>query len=93
METDNTIRLLKDYDLLRQDKNIIWAKKAFVANSIIKWATDKIERSELSPKQMDSFGDMFLLFLNDKIRIYWDNDALKVEVVENDCKSRKKEAE
>ena len=83
MERDNTIKLLKDYNLLKQDKNIIWAKKAFVANSIIKWATDKIERSEFSSQQLESFGDMFLLFLNDKIKIYWDDDALKVEVVKS----------
>jgi len=79
-ETYEKIRqALYDYRLIVSDKNIIWAERAFVANSVAQWCIKKITEREFSQKQIDSFGKILFLFLRNKVDLYWENDTLHIK--------------
>ena len=86
IDSEKTIKLLRDYELLTCDNNVVWAEKAFIVNSVIRWAVGRLETNEMSIKQMENFGDILLMYLDNKVKIYWECGILKVEAIEEKTK-------
>ena len=71
-------KALYDYKLIIYDNNIVWAQRAFMANSVAQWCIRKITNKEFSQKQIDSFGKILFLYLRNKIDLEWEGDTLAV---------------
>jgi len=75
---ENINKALFDYKLIVIDKKMVWAERAFMANSVAQWCIQKIEKGEFSQKQIESFGKILFLYLRNKIDLYWKDDMLHV---------------
>jgi hypothetical protein len=73
-------KALYDYKLITYDKNIVWAERAFMANSVAQWCIRKISNKEFSQKQIDSFGKILFLYLRNKIDLEWKDDMISVRI-------------
>jgi hypothetical protein len=73
---DNLNKALFDYRLIVVEKNIIWAERAFMANSMAQWCIKKIKNKEFSQKQIESFGKILFLYLRNKLDLCWKGEML-----------------
>jgi len=75
----NLNRLLHDYSLITYEDNVIWAERAFMAHSAARWCVEKIETKDLTPLQIESFGDVLLQYLKGDVDLFWSNGVLRVQ--------------
>ena len=56
----------------RADQNVIYARKAFVANTVVQWCIYQVNMEKMSPGEMDFYLQAISSFLQGKTNIYWD---------------------
>jgi hypothetical protein len=69
-------KFLFEHDLLKYKNKCIYAERAFMANSAVQWCLKKIDDDEFSQNQIDSFGKILMLYLEDKIDLSWQKGML-----------------
>ena len=69
-------KFLLEHNLIIYDDKCIDAGRAFMANSAVQWCLKKIDKNEFSQSQIDSFGKILMLYLNDQIDLFWQNGML-----------------
>ena len=73
----NLKKVLYDYKLVKREGNVIWAERAFMANSATRWCINKIEDKSFTSVHVDSFGETLLAYLNGRVDLYWEGDTLR----------------
>ena len=69
-------KFLLEHNLIKYDDKYVCAGRAFVANSAVQWCLKKIDKNEFSQTQIDSFGKILMLYLNDQIDLFWQKGML-----------------
>jgi hypothetical protein len=59
----------------RIDKNVIYAERAFVANTVVQWCIYQVNIKKMSPGEMDFYLQAISSFLQGKTSIYWDAES------------------
>jgi hypothetical protein len=59
----------------RIDKNVIYAERAFVANTVVQWCIYQVNIKKMSPGEMDFYLQSITSFLQGKTTIYWDEES------------------
>ncbi len=59
----------------RIDKNVIYAERAFVANTVVQWCIYQVNIKKMSPGEMDFYLQAISSFLQGKTTIYWDEES------------------
>tara|TARA_R110000824_G_scaffold8737_1_gene39524 strand:- start:7845 stop:8027 length:183 start_codon:yes stop_codon:yes gene_type:complete len=50
-----------------------------MANSATRWCAEKIKNKDLTPLQIESFGDVLLQYLKGDVDLFWYKGVLKVQ--------------
>jgi hypothetical protein len=66
---------LKESGALYTSSNVIYASKAFIINSVLKWCLEKVDRGEMAATDLNFYLDSMNDFLDDKLKIYWNKDG------------------
>lgn len=53
--------------------------KAFVANSVVQWLTDKINNGDFMPESAEFYINAVNDYINGKINLRWEGDNLIIE--------------
>ena len=59
----------------RADQNIIYAEKAFVANTVIQWCIYQVNIKRMNPGEMEFYLQAISSFLQGNTNIYWDEQS------------------
>ena len=59
----------KDY---RVEDNVIYAKKAFLVNTVIQWCLYQVNTKRMNPGEMNFYLQAISSFLDGEADIYWD---------------------
>ena len=62
----------KDY---RVEDNVVYARKAFLANTVIQWCLDQVNTKRMNPGEMEFYLQAISSFLEGKTDIYWDEQS------------------
>ena len=62
----------KDY---RIEDNVIHARKAFIANTVIQWCLNQVNTKKMKPEEMEFYLQSISSFLDGNTNIYWDEDC------------------
>ena len=62
----------KDY---RVEDNVIYAKKAFLVNTVIQWCIYQVNTKKMSPGEMEFYLQAISSFLEGQTSIYWDAES------------------
>lgn len=59
----------------RTEKNVIYAERSFVANTVVQWCIYQINIKKMSPGEMDFYLQAISSFLQGNTNIYWDAEC------------------
>ena len=59
----------------RTDQNVIYAEKAFIANTVIQWCLYQLNIKKMSPGEMEFYLKAISSFLQGETNIYWDAES------------------
>tara|TARA_A100001391_G_C5060324_1_gene275869 strand:+ start:604 stop:858 length:255 start_codon:yes stop_codon:yes gene_type:complete len=59
----------------RADQNVIYAERAFIANTVVQWCIHQVNIKKMSPGEMDFYLQAITSFLQGKTTIYWDEES------------------
>ena len=59
----------------RTAQNVIYAERAFVANTVVQWCIYQVNIKKMSPGEMDFYLQAITSFLQGKTNIYWDEKS------------------
>ena len=76
MEKNKIIEWFIKEGAISQEDNLYLAHRAFVANSIVRWA--KSQSSVLKKDQIDYIMKTLRLFLQGKIELHWANGNIEI---------------
>jgi hypothetical protein len=62
----------KDY---RAEDNVVYARKAFIINTVIQWCLEQVNSKKMHPQEMDFYLQAISSFLEGKANIYWDAES------------------
>ena len=65
------------------DGNLVDANKLFVINTIINFIFKDKDYRRVNTKQLAEYGELISRFLKNEVDIYWKDDKLLVEELEN----------
>ena len=72
---NDIIKYLEEHDpSYRVENNIIFAPKAFLINTVIQWCYYQINTNRMQPNEMDFYLMSIEGFLQDNIKLHWDED-------------------
>ena len=70
------LEYVKAYDKeYRVEDNVVYAKKAFLVNTVIQWCIDQVNTKRMNPGEMDFYLQAISSFLDGNTNIYWDEDC------------------
>ncbi len=59
----------------RVDQNVIYARKAFITNTVVQWCIYQVNIKKMNPGEMDFYLQAITSFLSGNTDIYWDQDG------------------
>ena len=59
----------------RIEKNVIYARRAFLANTVIQWCIHQINSQKMHPNEMEFYLQALSSFLRGESNIYWDENC------------------
>jgi len=59
----------------RTEENVIYARKAFLVNTVIKWCLHQVNTKRMNPDEMEFYLQAISSFLEGKHSIYWDENC------------------
>lgn len=59
----------------RTEGNVIYARKAFLANTVVQWCIHQINSQQMHPNEMDFYLQAISSYLREETNIYWDKDC------------------
>lgn len=62
----------KDY---RVEDNVVYARKAFLVNTVIQWCLYQVNSKKMHPQEMEFYLQAISSFLEDNANIYWDSES------------------
>ena len=62
----------KDY---RVEDNVIYARKAFLVNTVIQWCLYQVNSKKMQPQDMEFYLRAISSFLENNADIYWDAES------------------
>ena len=62
----------KDY---RVEDNVIYARKAFLVNTVIQWCFYQVNTERMSPGEMEFYLQAISSFMQGQTNIYWDEES------------------
>ena len=71
--------LLQDQRCLAQEGNVLYCKKLFIVNSVMKWLYNEISEKTMDMSEMKTYLHYINQFLDDEVSLSWDNGSLMVE--------------
>ena len=66
------------------DDNIIYAGRAFMANSVLHWCAKKAKRKELNEKQIKEYPQIIRYFIHKKVDIWWEKGTINIGLTKVD---------
>ncbi len=60
--------------------NVIFAERAFVANSILRWCARKAKQKTMNEEHMRQYLKMLRFFIKKKIDLYWENGTINTNL-------------
>ena len=63
---------------LRQEDNVYYAPRAFVANSLVRWCLLKRKRKEIDDDQADRYARLALRYIKKELDLWWDNGIINM---------------
>tara|TARA_A100001391_G_scaffold133219_1_gene92209 strand:+ start:273 stop:572 length:300 start_codon:yes stop_codon:yes gene_type:complete len=66
------------------DDNIIYAGRAFMANSVLHWCAKKAKRKELNEKQIKEYAQIIRYFIHKKVDIWWEKGTINIGLTKGD---------
>jgi len=80
MKNNIHVKWLKDEGAIVEEDNIVYASRAFVANSVLKWCVKKIKEKSLNEIQIEDYLKTVRFFIKKKIDLYWENGIITASV-------------
>ena len=75
-ERKDILEYIKAYDKdYRVEDNVIYARKAFLVNTVIQWCLYQVNTKRMSPGEMDFYLQSISSFLEGNTDIYWDANS------------------
>ena len=62
----------KDY---RVEDNVVYARKAFLVNTVIQWCLYQVNTKRMSPGEMKFYLQAISSFMEGETNIYWDAES------------------
>ena len=62
----------KDY---RADGNVVYARKAFLVNTVIQWCLDQVNTKRMSSGEMGFYLQAISSFMEGETDIFWDENG------------------
>ena len=59
----------------RTEGNVVYARKAFLTNTVIQWCYHQIKTERMHPNEMEFYLQAISSFLREECNIYWDEDC------------------
>ena len=59
----------------RTDQNVIYAERAFVANTVVQWCIHQVNIKKMNPGEMQFYLQAISSFLQGNTNIYWDEES------------------
>ena len=69
------LKYLKESGAIYTIDNIHHAQKAFMVNSVLQWVLAKVDLGEYGSGDVSFYLDSMNDYINDKIRVYWNEDG------------------
>ena len=69
------LKYLKESGAIYTIGNIHHAQKAFMVNSVLQWVLAKVDLGEYGSGDVSFYLDSMSDYINDKIRVYWNEDG------------------
>jgi uncharacterized membrane protein YvbJ len=69
------LKYLKDSGAIYTINNVHHAQKAFMVNSVLQWVLAKVDTGEYASGDVSFYLDSMSDYINDKIRVYWNEDG------------------
>ena len=82
MKNNTHVKWLKDEGAIIEKDNVIYAPRAFVANSVLKWCVKKIKEKSLNKVQIEDYLKTVRFFIKKKIDLCWKNGIITASVYE-----------
>tara|TARA_R110000851_G_scaffold165490_1_gene310452 strand:- start:341 stop:646 length:306 start_codon:yes stop_codon:yes gene_type:complete len=60
------------------DDNVVYADRAFMANSVLHWCAKKARRRELNDKQIKEYAHIIRYFIHNKVDIWWEKGTINI---------------
>tara|TARA_R110002020_G_scaffold153567_2_gene332976 strand:- start:1169 stop:1423 length:255 start_codon:yes stop_codon:yes gene_type:complete len=62
----------KDY---RVEDNVVYARKAFLVNTVIQWCLYQVNTKRMNPGEMNFYLQAISSFMEGETNIYWDAES------------------
>ena len=59
----------------RTEGNVVYARKAFLVNTVIQWCMKQVNTKRMHPGEMDFYLQAISSFLDGNGNIYWDENC------------------
>ena len=69
------LKYFKESGAIYTIDNIHHAQKAFMVNSVLQWVLAKVDLGEYGSGDVSFYLDSMNDYINDKIRVYWNEDG------------------
>jgi hypothetical protein len=69
------LKYLKESGAIYTINNVYHAQKAFMVNSVLQWVLAKVDTGEYGSGEVSFYLDSMSDYINDKIRVYWNEDG------------------
>ena len=69
------LKYLKESGAIYTINNVYHAQKAFMVNSVLQWVLAKVDTGEYASGDVSFYLDSMSDYINDKIRVYWNEDG------------------
>jgi len=80
MKDDPYVGWLLSEGAITYEENVVYAERAFVANSILKWCAKKAKEKNLNEEQMHHYLKMLHYFIKKKIDLSWKDGIINASV-------------
>ena len=76
MKDNAHIAWLVDEGAISYEENVIYAERAFIANSILQWCTKRADEKSLGEEEIRVYLKTLRFFIKKKIDLCWENGII-----------------
>ena len=95
MKIDKKIFLqwLSDEGAFKREENVIYAEKAFIAHSVVRWCVEQGKKRKIHSHETDHVLKKLRFFLKGKVDLFWEDDIIKIRTIKKKLPKKEKKGE